>query len=100
MNDLEHSGGEQGLKAERLFEVLSTCHWQINTDNANYFSFSPFCYPPPTPWSLYDSCIYGFKMLVCVCVCVRARVYVTVCKCVRALVITFYKKWSPPSWSW
>lgn len=41
MNDLEHSGGEEGLKVERSFEVLSTCHWQINTDNANYFSFLP-----------------------------------------------------------
>lgn len=42
MNDLEHSGGEEGLKVERSFEVLSTCHWQINTDNANYFSFLTF----------------------------------------------------------
>ena len=47
------------------------------------FCVSPFCYPPPTPWSLYDSCIYGFKMLVCVCVCVCVCACARVCDCVQ-----------------
>lgn len=42
---------------------------------SNPFCVSPLCCAPlPSQLSLYDSCTYGFKMLVCVCVCVRVQV--------------------------
>lgn len=37
----------------------------------SFLPFNPFLYRPcatPLPLSLYDSCIYGFKMLGCVCI--------------------------------
>lgn len=68
------------------------------------FVYRP-CTPPPTPWSLYDSCIFGFKMhacVWCVCVCVRAS------RCVRSSesqTCTAVHPWGGPErgagpWCW
>ena len=42
-----------------------------------FLVYRPSAIHPPTPWSLYDSCTYGFRMRVCVCACSR------VCDCMQ-----------------